>query len=355
MAAVVADRRPGPGDARAAGASDSGWLGVQLEVSRRLRTDPAFRTAWAAHALDTVRAAAASGSSAAATPASSATTCRSRFSPRSSRWSSTGSSRTSPPGMPLERPASRARPRRRRRPRPARPRLRHPHRHRRRFPHPRQPRRLLMTAQQLRRPRHPRGRPAGRTRSSGSTSVEGAARLPFRLKVLLENLLRTEDGANITADHIRALGRLGPGAEPDTEIQFTPARVLMQDFTGVPCVVDLAAMREAMAALGGDPSKINPLAPAELVIDHCVIADVFGGRECLRAQRRAGVRAQPGALPVPALGPERVRRLPRRAAGHRHRAPGQPRVPRPRRLHATVDGVCRPTPTRSSAPTRTPR
>jgi len=107
-------------------------------------------------------------------------------------------------------------------------------------------------------------------------AVDGAARLPFSLKVLLENLLRTEDGANVTADHIRALASWNPQAQPDTEIQFTPARVLMQDFTGVPCVVDLAAMREAMVALGGDPAKINPLSPAELVIDHSVIADVFG-------------------------------------------------------------------------------
>ena len=102
------------------------------------------------------------------------------------------------------------------------------------------------------------------------------ARLPYSLKVLLENLLRTEDGANITADHVRALVDWDPKAQPDTEIQFTPARVIMQDFTGVPCVVDLATMREAMSALGGDPSRINPLAPAELVIDHSVIADVFG-------------------------------------------------------------------------------
>ncbi|MEZ0163740.1 aconitate hydratase AcnA [Kineococcus sp. LSe6-4] len=106
--------------------------------------------------------------------------------------------------------------------------------------------------------------------------VEGAAALPFSLKVLLENLLRTEDGANITADHIRALSGWDPDAEPDTEIQFTPARVIMQDFTGVPCIVDLATMREAVGDLGGDPTKVNPLAPAELVIDHSVIADVFG-------------------------------------------------------------------------------
>jgi aconitate hydratase len=107
-------------------------------------------------------------------------------------------------------------------------------------------------------------------------AVEGAERLPYSLKVLLENLLRTEDGANITAGHIRALAAWDPAAEPDTEIQFTPARVIMQDFTGVPCVVDLATMREAVVALGGDAAKVNPLAPAELVIDHSVIADVFG-------------------------------------------------------------------------------
>ena len=109
--------------------------------------------------------------------------------------------------------------------------------------------------------------------------VEGAADLPFSLKILLENLLRCEDGANITVDHIKALAQWDPAIEPDTEIQFTPARVVMQDFTGVPCVVDLATMREAIVELGGDPSKVNPLAPAELVIDHSVIADVFGTRD----------------------------------------------------------------------------
>ena len=112
-------------------------------------------------------------------------------------------------------------------------------------------------------------------------AVEGAADLPYSLKVLLENLLRTEDGANTTADSIRAVAGWDPGAEPDSEIQFTPARVLMQDFTGVPCIVDLATMREAMADLGGDPKRINPLAPAELVIDHSVIADFFGSAEAL--------------------------------------------------------------------------
>ncbi|WP_137295320.1 aconitate hydratase AcnA [Nocardioides dongxiaopingii] len=106
--------------------------------------------------------------------------------------------------------------------------------------------------------------------------------LPFSLKVLLENLLRTEDGADITADDIRAIAGWDADADPSNEIQFTPARVIMQDFTGVPCVVDLATMREAMADLGGDPTKINPLAPAEMVIDHSVIADVFGSADAFQ-------------------------------------------------------------------------
>jgi aconitate hydratase len=107
-------------------------------------------------------------------------------------------------------------------------------------------------------------------------AVAGAASLPFSLKVLLENLLRTEDGVNVTADHVTALAQWDPAAEPDTEIPFSPARVIMQDLTGVPAVVDLAAMREAMQELSGDAGKINPLVPAELVIDHSVVADVFG-------------------------------------------------------------------------------
>ena len=107
-------------------------------------------------------------------------------------------------------------------------------------------------------------------------AVEGSDRLPYSLKVLLENLLRKEDGQNVTADHIRALGNWDPKAQPSQEIQFTPSRVIMQDFTGVPCVVDLATMREAVREMGGDADKINPLAPAELVIDHSVVVDLFG-------------------------------------------------------------------------------
>ncbi|MEO0067459.1 MAG: hypothetical protein RJB63_584 [Actinomycetota bacterium] len=106
-----------------------------------------------------------------------------------------------------------------------------------------------------------------------------AKTLPYSLKILLENLLRTEDGANITSEHVNALVNWDPTAEPDTEIQFTPARVIMQDFTGVPCIVDLATMREAVAELGGDPKRINPLAPAELVIDHSVQIDVAGSAD----------------------------------------------------------------------------
>ncbi|MGV0603799.1 aconitate hydratase [Mycolicibacterium sp. XJ1904] len=107
-------------------------------------------------------------------------------------------------------------------------------------------------------------------------AVPGTDKLPYSLKVLAENLLRNEDGANITKDHIEAIANWDPDADPSVEIQFTPARVVMQDFTGVPCIVDLATMREAIADLGGDPEKVNPLAPADLVIDHSVIADLFG-------------------------------------------------------------------------------
>lgn len=112
-------------------------------------------------------------------------------------------------------------------------------------------------------------------------AVKGSEKLPFSLKVLLENLLRTEDGANITKKHIEALAQWDAKAEPSTEIQYTPARVVMQDFTGVPCIVDLATMREAVKELGGDPSKINPLAPAELVIDHSVQIDAFGTEQAI--------------------------------------------------------------------------
>ena len=113
------------------------------------------------------------------------------------------------------------------------------------------------------------------------SAVPGTEKLPYSLKVLAENLLRTEDGANITADHIRAIANWDPSADPSIEIQFTPARVIMQDFTGVPCIVDLATMREAVTTLGGDPNKVNPLSPADMVIDHSVILDYFGRADAL--------------------------------------------------------------------------
>ncbi len=121
----------------------------------------------------------------------------------------------------------------------------------------------------------------------------GVNKLPYSLKILLENMLRTEDGANVTKDHVHALVNWDPTAEPDIEIQFSPARVIMQDFTGVPCVVDLATMREAVVALGGDPQKINPLAPAEMVIDHSVVIDVAGTADA--AQRNVEFEYQRNA------------------------------------------------------------
>ena len=112
-------------------------------------------------------------------------------------------------------------------------------------------------------------------------AVDGLKKLPYALKVLAENLLRTEDGKNVNKDHIKAIANWDPKSEPDTEIQFTPARVLMQDFTGVPCVVDLATMREAVSNLGGSADQVNPLNPAEMVIDHSVITEAFGDADAL--------------------------------------------------------------------------
>ena len=123
------------------------------------------------------------------------------------------------------------------------------------------------------------------------------ARLPFSLRVLLENLLRREDGVTVTADDIEFLAKWQPQAEPSREIAYMPARVLMQDFTGVPAIVDLAAMRDAMKVLGGDPQKINPLQPAELVIDHSVQVDEYGSVNAYDLNSRAGVpRATASAM-----------------------------------------------------------
>ena len=191
---------------------------------------------------------------------------------------------------------------------------------------------------------------------TGDGCLRAVESLPFSLKVLLENLLRTEDGANITADDIKALAGWDADADPSKEIQFTPARVIMQDFTGVPCVVDLATMREAMGELGGDPSKINPLAPAEMVIDHSVIADVFGTPEAFERnveieyernrERYQFLRWGQGAFDDFKVVPP--------GTGIVH----QVNIEHLARTVFTreVDGDARrPTPTPASAPTRTPR
>src|SRR5580704_9318665 len=118
--------------------------------------------------------------------------------------------------------------------------------------------------------------------SLAALKSQNVDRLPFSLKILLENLLRFEDGVNVTKQDIEALLKWDPKAQPHHEIAFTPARVIMQDFTGVPCIVDLAAMREAIVRLGGDPQRVNPLAPAELVIDHSVQVDEYGTADSLK-------------------------------------------------------------------------
>ena len=163
------------------------------------------------------------------------------------------------------------------------------------------------------------------------------ARLPFSLKVLLENLLRNEDGVAVSAQDIEALATWDASDEPSKEIAFTPARVLMQDFTGVPAVVDLAAMRDAMADMGGDPVEDQPARARRARHRPLRAGRRLRHARRLPAQRRARVRAQQGALRLPALGPGRLRRLRGRAARHRHRPPGQPRVPRARRLPQRED------------------
>ena len=196
----------------------------------------------------------------------------------------------------------------------------------------------------------------------GEGLPEGAVdSLPYSLKVLLENLLRTEDGADITADDILAIAGWDADADPSQEIQFTPARVIMQDFTGVPCVVDLATMREAMADLGGDPSKINPLAPAEMVIDHSVIADVFGTPEAFERnveieyernrERYQFLRWGQGAFDDFKVVPPGTGIVHQVNIEHLARTV----FTRVSTARPPEKRCCRPTPTPASAPTRTPR
>ena len=137
-------------------------------------------------------------------------------------------------------------------------------------------------------------------------AVSGIEKLPYSLKILAENLLRNEDGENITKEQIAQIANWNPDAQPSQEIQYSPARVLMQDFTGVPCVVDLATMRDAVVKLGKDPDLINPQVPAEMVIDHSVQIDVFGSKDAVEKKHGHRISTQPGTLPISALGTGRV-------------------------------------------------
>ena len=161
----------------------------------------------------------------------------------------------------------------------------------------------------------------------------GVATMPYSLRILLENLMRGEDGVTVTSSDVAALASYDAKNVGDDEIAFRPARVLMQDLTGVPGDRRPRGDARRDGRPRRRPTKINPLQPAELVIDHSVQVDEYGSSPGLRAQRRPGAGAQPRALRPPALGPAGARQLQGRAAGHRHRAPGQPGVPGPRRLH----------------------
>ena len=152
--------------------------------------------------------------------------------------------------------------------------------------------------------------------------VAKVRRIPYSIKVLLENLLRFEDDRTVKSSDIEYVAKWDAKATAQ-EINFRPARILLQDFTGVPCVVDLAAMRDALKMLGADPALANPLIPADLVIDHSVQVDAFGSAGSLSAERLARILAQPGALCISALGSESVREFSCCSSGHRYRAPGE--------------------------------
>ena len=158
--------------------------------------------------------------------------------------------------------------------------------------------------------------------------LKGISKLPYSMKVLLENLLRNEDGRTVKKDDIVAVAKWLKKRKLEHEIAFRPARVLMQDFTGVPAVVDLAAMRNAMQALGGDAEKINPLVPVDLVIDHSRDRELLRRQQGVRQERGRGIQAESGALRIPEMGPEGVFEFLRGAARHRHLPSGQSRIPR---------------------------
>ena len=177
--------------------------------------------------------------------------------------------------------------------------------------------------------------------SLDKTSGGKAATLPFSLKILLENLLRNEDGKFVKKSDIESLASWDVKGKVEKEIAFRTARVLLQDFTGVPAVVDLAAMRDALARLGGDPKQINPLQPVDLVIDHSVQVDEYGSDAAFARSTRTSSSSATRSATRSCAGDRTLRELPRRAARHRHRPPGQPRVPRARRRSASNRQRCR--------------
>ena len=179
------------------------------------------------------------------------------------------------------------------------------------------------------------------------------ASLPYSMKILLENLLRQEDGRFVKKADIEALARWDLKSGLQREISFAPARVLLQDFTGVPAVVDLAAMRDGIARLGGDPNRVNPLQPVELVIDHSVQVDYFGRLDAFQLNAELEFSRNKERYAFLRWGQDAFRQLPRGAARHRHRPSGQHRIPRARRRHQGHGRRHRSRiPTRWSAPTR---
>ena len=190
--------------------------------------------------------------------------------------------------------------------------------------------------------------PPGHSRRERVSATSRA--FPFPPRSCWKTCCATKTGKRVSADDVDYVARGAGGAETK-EISFMPARVLLQDFTGVPCVVDLAAMRDALAAMGADPSRANPLMPADLVIDHSVQVDQLRHERRLRLQRAARIPAQPRALHAAALGPDGVPQLPRGAARYRHRPPGEPGIPG---VGGLPRATARPIPIRWSAPIPTP-
>ena len=162
--------------------------------------------------------------------------------------------------------------------------------------------------------------------------VANTSKIPFSIRILLENLLRFEDDRTVRSGDIEYVAKWDPAAKA-REIQFRPARVLLQDFTGVPAVCDLAAMRDALRAMGADPTLANPLIPADLVIDHSVQVDKYGSSEAFGINALLEFQRNKERYALLTLGANGVQQLPRRAAGYRHRSPGQSRIPGPGGVH----------------------